>query len=194
MTESNIAASFFPGRTREFIVVDYKPLKSRANEARKKLTVHDPIGGDSVVGMPAWIGTAYETVAKDNGKGHASRVDLDVEMKGMTIEIYATPNSARELLLTGTTIKNFHVDRVGEEEKAKFFLCYTVYTADSRQLHDWLGTHHQQSAFARFDYTQQALDLQASNDDELEDEEEPETEPEPKTYKLAAKRPRPAVN
>jgi hypothetical protein len=154
---ASLEKSFYPGHSKRRIRVEkYEQLETVANEARKKIVFSMQIDGESFLGVPEWVGDAYVVLAK--GAAHASRVNIDVKLNGMTLEFYATDQSAtRALLLTKCKLKSFHVVREGLEEAAKYFLMYTAYVPDSQALHDWLREMFRQDCFVKFDVDQEDL-------------------------------------
>ncbi len=170
----SLETTFFSGNARrEIFVADYRPLGIGGGAQLKKLLLRMPIGQEqSLLGVPDWIGAAFDSVAKD--ANHQGRINLEPELKGMTLEVFATSEGEHcALLLTRCTLKGFHMVRVGKQEKARFFLIFTVYTPNSLELHSWLNEHYGMSSFVKFYVDQSSLlDDEADADDPAEEDDE----------------------
>lgn len=152
---------FFPGARRRYTLADYRQLKSKADEKRKKLLITSELGPDgSMVGIPEFIADPYSLLAKSEIGG---RYDCDKKLKleAMTIEVYSTDRTKkRSLLLTGCTFKRFVIEKDGMDDKATFTFTFIAYVPDSLALHDWCRNLFICDFFAKFDFSQGSLDLE----------------------------------
>lgn len=153
---------FFPGVRRKFTLLDYRQLKTKADEKRKKLSISGELGPDnSLVGMPSFIGDPYDLLARGELAGDYA-VDRNLKLEGMTLEVWATDISKkRTLLLTGCTFKKFAIVKEGMDDKALFYFTFIAYVPDSIALHEWCRGMFSNDFFARFDHAQGDLPLEA---------------------------------
>jgi hypothetical protein len=90
----------------------------------------------------------------------ARRVNIDIEFKGMTIEVYATPKARpKQLLMTDCRLNGFHIIAIGEDDDLEHYLCFTIYANDSIELHQECKPLFHKDTFLTFEQTQHDLPL-----------------------------------
>jgi hypothetical protein len=166
------AKEFFPNVRRELEIMDYHVLKSSGGERRVKANLRVPIaGGRPVSGMPEWTLEARESVIKD--RGIHRKVVCELEIEGVTVEFFNSPEvKRRTLLINGSTLKQFSIERVGKDNKADVFLNMVLYAPASKEIADWFYEHLHGYCYAEFDATQAAFSYdgedQPKEDSQLE--------------------------
>lgn len=163
--------SFFGGNRRKTELGSWQVLQSRAGEKHMRFAFEMVLSGENLVGMPDWIGDAFEAM---EGDGSAlRRAALDRILEGMTMEIFPTDKHKRPTLsLTGATIKNLFLVRDGEEDKAEVVQHMTVYAPANVQARDWAWDTLRGTFWASFEYSQTEMDFGASADKDADGEED----------------------
>lgn len=174
MAINELGRAFFPEAKKVVRLDDYKQLKSRGGERRKKLMLSMEFTEDNIVRMPGWVNDAYGLLLNDGA--HAARVVFSkgTEMEGMTMEVYASSDSKHRAFapLTGCLLKGITLEKTGLEEKAKFTLSWQCYTQDPLELHDWCQIHYSREFTIVYSQGQITLDFSGV---EGEDEENKNT-------------------
>ncbi|MGH9522217.1 MAG: hypothetical protein ACRD3E_06770, partial [Terriglobales bacterium] len=65
-TEFKEQPKFFPGSKRKLTLDGWTPLMNGQDEKRVRLDYAMPLTGETFVGMPAFIGSAFESMNKEN--------------------------------------------------------------------------------------------------------------------------------
>lgn len=174
MAINELGKAFFPEAKKVVRLDDYKQLKSRGGERRKKLMLSMEFTEDNIVRMPGWVNDAYGLLLNDGA--HAARVVFSkgTEMEGMTMEVYASSDSKQRAFapLTGCLLKGITLEKIGLEEKAKFILSWQCYTQDPLELHDWCQIHYSKEFTIVYSQGQITLDFSGT---EAEDEDNKNT-------------------
>jgi hypothetical protein len=167
------AKDFFPKVRRELDIQDFHVLRSTGSERRVKVNMRMPIGGQqSIIGVPEEVLNARESVMKD--RGVQRKVIFELEIEGAAMEFFTTPEAKRRTqMFTGTTLKQFSVERVGKDEKAAVYLNFIAYSPCSEESVVWLYQHLHDSSFAEFDATQATFTYDG---EDKEDEDDGQTE------------------
>jgi len=157
--------TFFPQTVRrELKLRSAASLVGKNEERRIKLALTMPLTGHALVGMPGWLGEAHDAVAKS-----INTATVDVSFKGMNIEVFATDQSDRQLIMHNCQLMKFAVVRSGESENPDVNLLFNAYAPFSTDAWKWAGDISGYHFFARFEQTQTSLD-DATEEPEEEDE------------------------
>jgi hypothetical protein len=166
------ANEFFKGVRREVEISDFHVLRSTGSERRVKVNMRMPLGGQqSIIGVPEEVLTARESVMKD--RGVQRKVIFELEIEGASVEFFTTPEVKRRTqLFTGTTLKQFSVERVGKDEKSAVYLSFIAYSPCSEESVVWLYKYLHDSSFVEFDATQAEFSYGGEATDDEEDGQE----------------------
>jgi hypothetical protein len=159
--------SFFPQTVRrELKLRSATSLVGKNEERRIKFALTMPLTGGSLVGMPGWLGEAHDAVAKS-----INTATVDVSFKGMNIEVFATNQSDRQLIMHNCQLMKFAVMRSGESENPDVDMVFNAYAPFSTEAWKWAGDLSGYHFFARFEQTQTSLDDAADEEEEDDDDD-----------------------
>ena len=134
------ATTFFPGAVRRVVLGPPSMLLGANKSRRIRIAVKMPLSGNSLLGMPDWLGEAYTAVAK-----HFPHVDPGLkELIDISVSFSDTaPNQALfenpSAKAPSSELRGFEVLRVGESENPEVELQFTLYCSFSRQFWTWAG-------------------------------------------------------
>jgi len=178
--------TFFAENTRRECILVGASTLNRDEEKRVKLSLRIPLSGQSLLGMPDWLGDAHDAVART-----VTSATLDVSYKGMNINIFATDQSPeRELQIAAAALGKFNVARSGSGENPDVDLHFVAIAPFNTRFWKWAGDMTGYHFFAKFEAAQRELTVDkptadgkaaAANDDQpslLVAEEEDLTGPE----------------
>lgn len=116
--------TFFPKRRVRVELTDWAPKRNAQGEKRARLDFTIPLIDEARVGeMPAWLLRPLD--AMESPDSVQKKTKLDVELEGVTLELWDTPKSAkRAKLLAAATLSDFYlveVTRDGETYPALTF-------------------------------------------------------------------------
>ena len=176
--------NFFNGNRRAANLNAWTHLKTKAGEDQIKLDVRLPLLNQNLKGMDGAIGEAFAVMAKDESK--IERTSLNVELDGMTLDIFATDESKRRAVSsTGVRMQKLALVATGEAEKRELDLHMVAYIPASLDIRDWAWGHLHKSFWLEAVYSQSELDFEPEANDEDEEldpdsEDEPERKAKPK--------------
>jgi len=176
MTES----LFFPKTVhREVIIKSFGVLIGKAPEKAKriKLQLAMPLSGKSSVGMPGWLGDAYEFVAKTNDLVNL-KSDFYANLQFSADDLFPNPVKAPK-----SKLRKLAVVSVGSSDDQSVELQFSAYLPFATELLAWLGQFAGDSVWANFDLMNEMPD--PSEEEEIDDEEEDDDET-PATEEAAA--------
>jgi hypothetical protein len=159
----------FEGHRRKASLVAWTHLRTKAGESRIKMDLRLPLLNESTIGMNDVMGEAYNLMAKEESK--INRTSLNVEMEGMTLELYSVEMTReRSALCTGVKFQKFALVSAGEGEKKTLDLSMVAYLPASIQLRDWAWDNLHATFWLESVYSQSELDW-------VGEEEAPDTDP-----------------
>lgn len=129
--------TFFPGTNRR--VVLGSPTKQASN-GRIVIGIRMPLSGESLIGMPDWVGEAYEAVSK-----FLAEASPEVQQVADLTLAFANDRPSGELFahpsvkVPGAELKNFTVVRAGEAEDPDVELTFKAFTPFTRDFWTWVG-------------------------------------------------------
>ena len=160
MTNAELARCFFPGTRKHLIVYGIQLLQSSEGEKRIKLDLIMPFSDGSLVGMPSWIGEAYDHMGKADTVERFTK--FDVELEAMSLFVHVTEDADKpaqtmyNVLLSGFTMTREEQDE-DEEELTDVCLKFVAKVPANPKLWGWLYPYHRCSMFVRFETTQPEL-------------------------------------
>lgn len=129
--------TFFRGTSRR--VVLGSPTKQASN-GRICLPITMPLTGQAVVGMPDWLGTAYEQVSQ-----HFKCLEPEIEQIADIVVCFdnAQPNDQLfedpSAKIPSADLKRFEVLRAGDGEDPEVQLQFRMYAPFQREFRAWVG-------------------------------------------------------
>lgn len=174
MSKGTKLTSFFDARRREVFLQKWEHLKTRAGEGRVKLNLSMPLLNRSLQALPDAVSEAYKVMCEDSSK--ITRSKLDTYLEGMTIECFVTDESKGAIVsATGTMLKKFQLEVVGEGEKRELNLLFVAYVPANITLRDYAWEHLHSTFFLESTYSQSEMVFgeQEPEDEEDEDESQP---------------------
>lgn len=168
MTNFERAKCFFPGTRKEIIVQDIRILKNAAGEARIKLDLAMPFDDGKLVGMPDWIGQAYDHIGKEDTVERNTK--FDVELESMSLYCHTTEDITQPAqTLFNVLLKTFQMTREkqddDEEELSDVNLQFAAYVPANQRLWTWLYPYKSMKLFVRFETTQAELPVDQAQED-----------------------------
>lgn len=162
--------SFFEGYRRKASLQQWSHLRTKAGESRLKFQIQLPLLNETVKGMNGAINEAFIVMQKDESK--IERTNLNVELEGMTLEIFATAESKRRSgMSTGVKMQKLALVASGEGEKRELDLHITVYIPANVTLRDWAWDHLHREFYMEAVYSQSEMDFGDGETEEGESEE-----------------------
>lgn len=171
---------FFPGAKRRVNLESWVPLMNSQDEKRVRFDFDMPLTGESFDGMPAFAGSAFESMNKENSVEKKST--LDIELEGIAIEFFATDSSKRRHnMLTSATLRSFYLERDGE---GVVHLHFSTTVRRDEELSIWAHKYEGATMWLEFTATQPSL-VAPKNDNQMKLGEQPEEDEEPRQSKEA---------
>lgn len=170
------------GNHRKLVISNPQMLIGKAPTKSKRIKMKFTMGlsTQKTTGTPEWISAAHEFVAKNH-----DAVTPKVDLRGFDIS-FSTENLFHPLgiLAAKCQMRSFIISEMGEAEAPDIMLTFTVYTAFSTSLWDWLGQMAGDDVWARFDQIEtpeeeedeDQLSLTSEDDEDEEEEDEEEDE------------------
>jgi hypothetical protein len=154
--------TFFPSSRKQLLVETITLLKNPAGETRIKLGLAMPFDDGKLVGMPSWVGTAYDSIGKEDS--FETTTKFNVELSEMKLFVFTGADSEKPAqTLSNVILKTFSISRGSEAEDAEELsdvsLHFTAYVPATLEAWGWLFRHYRQSIFVRFETTQMDLPL-----------------------------------
>lgn len=154
---------FFPGSKRKIVLEGWTPLMNAQDEKRVRFDFDMPLTGETFTGMPAFVGSAFESMNKEDSVEKNST--LEIELEGITIEAFATETSARRHnLLTATTLRKFYLERDGE---GMVHLHFSTTVRRDEELVSWAHKYEGATMWLRFEATQPSLTAPAKDEKQM---------------------------
>lgn len=151
-------ATFFAENTRRECILVGASTLNREEEKRVKLALRIPLTGQTLQGMPAWMGDAHDAVART-----VTSATLDVSYKGMNINVFSTDQAAdRELQIPSATLGKFNVSRSGDSENPDVDLNFVAIAPFNTRFWKWAGDMTGYHFFVKFEAAQRELGVAAS--------------------------------
>lgn len=181
-----ILKTFFEGRRRKAFLSDWKQTRDRRGIDALKIEMRFPLLNESVVGMNQEVSDPFMLMAKDDSK--TDRSAINVEIKGMTLELFSTGTSKDHwVMTTGTHFKKLWLTAEGEDDKKEVNLHVVLYVPGSIEMRDWAWIHMHKEFHAEAIYSQSEMDLKGELED-IEDEENQEAATPPPSPQRPAKK------
>ena len=181
-----ILKSFFEGHRRKAFLVDWKQTRDSRDIDTIKLELRLPLLNEPLLGMNAGIGDPFSLMAKKDSR--TDRSVVNVEIKGMTFEVFCTDTSNEHWTsTTGAHFKKLWLTAEGEEEKKEVNLHVVLYVPGSVEFRDWAWQHMHSNFHLEAAYSQSELDLKGAPDDDEEFEDIPDEIPADPTKKHGPK-------
>lgn len=163
MTNVERAKLFFPGARKEVRVQGITLLQSSEGEKRIKLDLLMPLDDGKQVGMPGWIGDAYDHIAKAETVEKYTK--FDVELEAMSLYCHSTEDADKPMqTLFNGLLNSFSISRGkqddDDEDLGGIGLKFTARIPSNPKLWSWLYPYHRNSIFVRFETTQADLELE----------------------------------
>jgi hypothetical protein len=145
--------SFFPNAKRRITLDGWTPLMNSQDEKRVRFDFDMPLTGESFLGMPGFIGGAFESMNKEDSVEKKSTLELELE--GITVEFFATDKSPRRHnMLTATTLRSFYLERDGE---GLVHLHFSITVRRDEDLVIWAHKYEGATMWIEFTATQPSL-------------------------------------
>lgn len=166
LTSYELAKTFFPGCRKASILKQVTLLQTKADEKRLKMLLAMPLGDGKQVGMPSWVGSSYDVMAREGSTlGYQKWVH---DITEMTMSIFATDDAKRPTLLVVCPKLTSFTLRRGEdkdESLAEVYLQFEAYANDSVELWNWSRLNHRATSYFLFETTQKELFDKPKQDD-----------------------------
>lgn len=152
-----LGKTFFPRTMKEVKVNKIEALRDKEGNPRIKVEVLMPLSDGKQVGMPTWVGDAYDHLGKEDTL--ETSTNFDVQMESMSLYIHELPE-AKEPSKTAfsCTLKSFRMTREQEdeddEELGEVALKYVVYIPGDKRLWSWLWDYSKMKLWIRHECTQ----------------------------------------
>ena len=157
---------FFNNKRPEIEVGDFHILQSTGQEKRIKLQLRIPISNRPLTGIPDWIQDGYQFVVKD-GSVYRKSITDGVRLEGITVTFFATDKAKQKsILLAGSTMDRFSVEKIGKDDKAMVFLNFVLYAPCTRIIASWAYEQTGTTMFAEFDSTQASFSYSGESEEE----------------------------
>lgn len=117
MAESDLRATFFPKKRIRVELSGWTPKKNAQGEKRLRLDFTIPLTDKTRDGvLPSWL--IHELAAFERDESHQTNTKFDVELEGVTMELFELPKAAADKLelLTSTTLSDFVLVRVTRDK------------------------------------------------------------------------------
>ncbi len=168
MTNAELARCFFPGTRKHLIVQGITLLQSAEGEKRIKLDLIMPLTDGSLVGMPSWIGEAFDHMGKEETVERFTK--FDVELESMSLFVHTTEDADNPAqTLFNVLLSNFSMTREEQDEEEEDLsdvcLKFVAKAPSNPKLWAWIYPYHQNSIFVRFETTQPELAASAPAED-----------------------------
>lgn len=167
---------FFPKTvSREIRIRTYTGLVSRPPEQAKrlKLSLSMPLSGRSLVGMPEWLGNAYEFVSKTH-----DTVNVSIEFAAANLELSSDDLFSKPAKAPKTKLSKFSIVTVGDKENPDVEAQFVAHVQFSRDFHKWCGEYVGDLVWSRFDLIGggEVSESKSAKDDDDEKADEPTEE------------------
>jgi len=165
-----ILKTFFEGHRRKAFLANWNQTRDKRGIDTIKLEMRLPLLNESVTGMNEEIGDPFSLMAKDTSK--TDRSVVNVEIKGMTLEVFSTGTSKDHWTSTaGAHFKKVWLTTEGEEDKKEVNLHVVIYVPGSVEFRDWAWIHIHKDFHLEAVYSQSEMELRGNvdEDEELED-------------------------
>lgn len=154
---------FFPGAKRRAMLEAWTPLMNAQDEKRVRFDFAMPLTGETFNGMPAFVGSAFESMNKEDSVEKKST--LDIELEGITIEMFATDKSPRRHnMLTAATLRSFSLERDGE---GMVHLHFSTTVKRDEDLAVWAHKYEGATMWIEFTATQPSLSAPANGNGQM---------------------------
>lgn len=140
--------TFFPGASRRIILGS--PTKQASN-GRICMSITMPLTGEAVVGMPDWLGIAFDQVSK-----HFTSLKPEIEQISDLVvcfdnskpngKLFADPSAK----IPSAELKGFEVLRAGEADEPDVELHFKLYAPFQREFWRWVGEMAGNEAYMGF--------------------------------------------
>jgi hypothetical protein len=171
MTDNYLGKTFFPGTRKQLTVKNLSLLRTRGGETRIQLGLTMPLSDGKLVGLPSWVGDAYDDLAVADSQQASTK--FVSEMDAMTLYIFSSTDSdAPAQTVFNVLLNTFSLRREAQdaeaEEASGVNLVFVAYVPFSQEALGWLARHFHETIFVRFDTTQAALFEKPVSDAQME--------------------------
>jgi hypothetical protein len=127
---------FFDGKRRECELRDFHVLKNPAGERRVQLSMHMPLSGQPMDGIPEEFVEQFILMEKETSALNLAKHEGVVE--GATLSVFATDTIKSPILTSnGVMLQGFRLVGEGVKDKRAVHLEFMVYVPYSIALRDW---------------------------------------------------------
>ena len=171
--------TFFEGHRRKCFLVQWIQHCNRAGVSTLKLDMRLPLLNQPVLGMNDEIGDPFSLMAKDESKTERSAINVEIE--GMTLDIFATDTSKDHWVsTTGAKLMKLYLATVGEGEKKEVNLHTAIYVPFTKEMMEWAAIHLHKDFYLESVYSNSESQLAFATADETEFvDDDPDTPPSP---------------
>lgn len=155
-----LGKTFFPGSRKEIKLNKIEGLRDKEGNPRIKVELIMSLADGKQVGMPSWIGEAYDHLGKQDTL--ETSTTFDAQMEGMSLYIHELPESKDPAKTAFSCMfANFRMTREGDDEKTDELgdvaLKFVAYIPGDKRLWTWLYDYNKAKLWIRFECTQAEL-------------------------------------